>query len=122
LQQFDIEGARRYEPFAGNGEYAIRWWVRLREEELRSTAVGLLCLADVPPPAVAPMMEGPAPVSSVTWQHDFLTDDFSTEDGWYIVESVAETAADGWSAQRMGIWASNGRPVASGRQSVVVFG
>jgi acyl-CoA thioesterase len=121
LHQFDIRAAERYQPFTGQGSGVIRWRVRLREESLRSDPIGLLCLADVPPPAVAPLMPGPAPVSSVTWQHDFLSDDLTTDEGWYHVESRAEAAGDGWSAQAMGIWSSDGRPIASGRQSVVVF-
>lgn len=119
--QFQSRIARGGLPFSGTGEAQSFWWARHRDEAARGTAIGLLCLADLTPPAIAPTMAGLAPVSSVTWQFDVLTDDLSTEEGWYLLMTSAEAASDGWSGQAMAVWSSDGRPVGAGRQSVAVF-
>nr|WP_305888921.1 thioesterase family protein [Parvularcula maris] len=121
LSQFDIHIARGGVPFSGRGEHRSFWWVRHRDEEARAGILPLIALADIQPPAIAPVIEGPAPVSSVTWQVDLLSDDPQTEDGWYLVETSAEWAGGGWSSQKMTVWDRSLRPVASHRQSVVVF-
>jgi acyl-CoA thioesterase len=122
LSQFEVHIVRGGVPFTGRGDHRSFWWVRHRDENAREGLLPLLALADVTPPAISPKIDNIVPVSSVTWQVDFLTDDPSSADGWYLVETSAESAGDGWSAQRMAIWAKDGRPVAAHRQSVVVFG
>jgi acyl-CoA thioesterase len=121
LSNFDVRVGGGGMPFMGKGPGRMDWWVRHRDPEAWGTETGLLALSDVTPPAIAPLVSGPAPVSSVTWQHDFLTDDLSTEEGWYLLSTVAEAGASGWSGQTMGVWASDGRPICAGRQTVVIF-
>jgi acyl-CoA thioesterase len=121
LSQFDIHIARGGLPFMGKGEPRCFWWARHRDEAARAGLLPLLAIGDIPPPAISPIIKGPAPVSSVTWQVDMLTDDVATEDGWYLIESSAEWAGEGWSSQRMGIWNRAGRPLVAHRQSVAVF-
>ena len=57
----------------------------------------------------------------MTWMADILSEDISTEEGWYLLESIPEHAADGYSAQSMTIWSSDGRCLVKGRQMVTVF-
>ena len=121
LAQFEIRVANGELPFMGTGGHTVYWWVRHRDPSAWGTEIGLLSIGDVLPPAIAPMITGPAPVSSVNWHHDVLTDDPSTEDGWYLLLTHAQASGDGWSGQDMAIWASDGRPIAAGRQSIVVF-
>lgn len=121
IGNFEMRVASGGAPFYGQGDPEMTWWVRHREEAVRTTEKGLLALGDVTPPAVAPLMKGPAPVSSVTWHIDMLTDDLSTEDGWYLVHTRADAGAHGWSGQDMAIWSSDGRPIMGARQSVLVF-
>lgn len=121
LHQFEVAPASGGMPFMGDGSSEMVWWGRHRDPEVHGTEVGLLCIGDLLPPAVAPMMKTFAPVSSVNWQVDTFGDDLSTEDGWYLIQTRAQWGGDGWSSQDMNIWASDGRPVAGARQTVVVF-
>jgi acyl-CoA thioesterase len=110
-------------PFTGaTGHGPMRFWTRFAEPEDRAGGVAaLLCLADALPPAITTHLKTFAPLSSMTWMIDVLTEDLSTADGWYLLESTPEHASDGYSAQSMSIWSSDGRGLARGRQMVTVF-
>lgn len=95
-------------------------WVRHKDLQA-NTLVGLIGIADMPPPAVLPMFKEFAPVSSMTWMMNFLTDDYSSEDGWWLMRTAGEHARDGYSSQDMQVWNKNGDLVVTGRQSVAVF-
>ena len=121
LRNFEIKAASGGLPFIPSGHHFMTWWVRHLDPRHQNSEKGILSLGDVTPPAVAPLMPGFAPVSSVTWHVDMLTDDLSTEDSWYLLHTSADAGADGWSGQDMAIWASDGRPIMGARQSVLVF-
>ncbi|MEM9840428.1 MAG: thioesterase family protein [Pseudomonadota bacterium] len=121
LQNFDLYSAVGGLPFAGNGGHAMAWWGRHKDESARATSIGLLALGDLPPPAAAASMTTFAPVSSVNWHVDLLTEDLSSDDGWFLIYTEAEAAGDGWSGQKMGMWTRDGRAIMSMRQAVVVF-
>ncbi|MGJ3232792.1 MAG: thioesterase family protein [Oceanicaulis sp.] len=108
-------------PFMGAGEPYELSWVRHRDATSRAHPLGLLCLADALPPAVSPTLTGFAPLSSMTWMIDCLTDDPQTEDGWWLLEARADHAGGGHSTQDMTIWNTAGACVAKGRQMVTVF-
>lgn len=95
-------------------------WVRHRDPDAMSTPA-LLALADMPPPAIMPMFPTFARISSMTWGLNFLTDHPQTDDGWWLLESRAENAAEGYSSQDMVVWNRAGAPVIAGRQSVAIF-
>ncbi|MEM1379113.1 MAG: thioesterase family protein [Pseudomonadota bacterium] len=121
LRNFDLAVAAGNIPYTGSDEAVVTWWGRHHDPAARSTAIGLLALGDLLPPAASPRMSTFAPVSSVNWHVDFLSDDLSSQDGWFLMDSRAESAGDGWSAQQMAMWSHDGRPVMAGRQSIVVF-
>lgn len=109
-------------PFTGaSGHSPLRFWTRFGEPSAWGGINALLCLADALPPAITTHLTAFAPLSSMTWMIDFLTEDVSTDDGWYLLESTPEHAADGYSAQSMAIWSTDGRCLARGRQMVTVF-
>ncbi|MEO1041900.1 MAG: thioesterase family protein [Pseudomonadota bacterium] len=122
LSNFDIRPAGGDQPFSGTDETTILWWGRLRERVATETQLRVLALGDLTPPGTLPMMTTLAPVSSVNWHFDLLSDDMATEDGWYLLSTRAQSAGGGWSAQDMAMWASDGRPIAAGRQLVAIFG
>lgn len=107
-------------PVSGSNKHAIKLWIRHRDTSAEGL-VALLGLADMPPPAVLAMFESFAPVSSMNWSLNFLAEDFATEDRWFLLESRAENARDGYSSQDMRIWNSEGRLVVTARQSVAIF-
>lgn len=121
LQQFDARVAFGGRPADGTGNGDIAYWFRLRDPSGIPPAVRLLALADTPPPAVMPMFTAFAPISTATWQVEVLDTEASGE-GWHIIRSTAETGANGYTSQTMGMWDEKGRPVLAGRQMVALFG
>lgn len=111
-------GARPFEPDK-DPEYLI--WFRHRDEKSRSGLVPLIALADAPPPAAMVMFPKPAPISTMTWSMDVLSDNPQTRDGWWLVESKTETAHQGYSTQSMMVWNTDGQPVIAHRQNVAIF-
>lgn len=108
-------------PFTGGGVPLVRAWVRHRDSASRDHPLSLVCLADALPPAVAGVMGGIAPMSSMTWTLDFLDDEPATDDGWWLLESRADFIRGGHSTQDMTIWNTDGNCVAKGRQMITVF-
>ena len=107
-------------PFTGSRDCNMYFWARHRDEKATSIPA-LLALADMPPPAVMPMFTERAPISTMTWALNFLTDHPSTEDGWWLLQTRAENASEGYSSQDMFVWNAFGAPVIAGRQSVAIF-
>lgn len=120
--------------FAGNFDYRhalpertepvpdLLFWVRLRARDQLDTVSELLLLADALPPAAMPLMTVRAPISSMTWLINLLSPAPATRDGWWLLRSTAQYVAGGFSSQSMAIWNRNGEPVATGMQSVALFG
>ena len=119
-RNFDVRLAKGGVPMTSSAEHDHFLWVRHRDSKATSIAA-LLALADMPPPAMMPMFPTFARISSMTWGLNFLTDHPSTDDGWWLLESRAENAAEGYSSQDMFVWSRKGEPVIAGRQSVAIF-
>jgi acyl-CoA thioesterase len=100
----------------------VCWWVRLKEADDLDPMAAMLLIADALPPGAMPMMDARVPVSSMTWQCNLLTAAPVTQDGWWLLRSVADYARDGCSSQQMHIWNADGVPVMSGMQAVALFG
>lgn len=121
VQNFELIPAGGSAPMSGSTQPEVLWWARHKDPEARAGELGLLCLGDILPPAALTMLEAPAPVSSMTWMIDLLSDDLHTEDGWYLLSSNADQVGGGFSSQDMSIWNSSGRLIAKGRQTVTLF-
>ena len=119
-RNFDVRLAKGGLPMSASKHHDHFLWVRHKDPSLRST-VALLALADMPPPAVTPMFAEFAPISSMTWALNFLTDHPDTHEGWWLLESKAENASEGYSSQDMFLWSRSGELVVAGRQSVAIF-
>lgn len=114
-------GAR---PISGSTQHELFIWARHKDKKARDINA-LIGIADMTPPATLSMFTEPAPVSSMTWMVNFLSDNSSqsleTEQGWWLLRSSAEHAKDGYSSQDMQIWNSKGELIITGRQNVAVF-
>ena len=122
VQHFDGLLAAGAMPFSRAGAPMLTLWLRHKDAQARSSAIALLALADAPPPAGIVLFEKSAPISTMTWQADVLSDDITTEDGWWLVRTAAETLQNGYSGQAMTIWNAAGKPVIAARQTIAVFG
>lgn len=121
VQHFDGRLAAGHLPFSRAGDPTLTLWLRHRDPSLRESAVSLLALADAPPPAAIVLFEKFSTISTMTWMVDVLTDDLSTESGWWLLRTSAETCAAGYSGQAMTLWNAAGRPILAARQTVAVF-
>ncbi|WP_165793480.1 acyl-CoA thioesterase [Hyphococcus luteus] len=119
-RHFDARLAKGGRPATGSKAHDHFIWVRHKDEGADGV-VALLALADMPPPALMPMFTEFAPISSMTWMVNMLTDAPATRDGWWLMESRAEQAGDGYSSQDMLVWNRDGELVIAGRQSVAIF-
>lgn len=97
-------------------------WVRLEQRVGLDPMVELIAIGDAMPPAAMPLFKTPAPISTMTWLINLLTPTPQTRDGWWLVRATATYAENGCSSQSMGIWNSDGDPIATGMQSVALFG
>ena len=117
---FDARLAQGARPVSGSKSHDLFVWVR-HEDRSAEDMVALLALADMPPPAVLPMFTEFAPISSMTWMVNIVSENLATRDGWWLLESRAENASQGYSSQDMLVWNRDGDLVIAGRQSVAIF-
>ena len=120
-QHFDVHLAEGQPPVSAAPDPMIGLWLRHRDEATQASPTSILAMADAPPPAVMSLFEAPAPISSMTWMAEFLTEDYASDGGWYFARHVAQTATDGYSSQSMRLWSRSGRPVLIGRQTIAIF-
>ena len=100
----------------------VVWWLRLKDSEGLDPMVALLLTADALPPGVMPMLDGWVPVSSMTWIVNLLTPLPVSRDGWWLLRAAGNYAEKGCSSQDMAIWDADGNAVATGMQSIAIFG
>jgi acyl-CoA hydrolase len=119
IQHLDIAYAGPHLPFTGQTEPGVACWCRFREPA--TGAAGLVALADAPPPAVLPMLQKPAPASTVRWSVTLLGEprDAHAGDFWY--RSTCIHAADGYATIEGHLYTADGLPVAWMEQLVAVF-
>ncbi len=110
-------GARLFEPNE-RPEFAI--WTRFRDADEGDEVAALLAVADALPCASMVSFPKPAAVSTMTWSLD-LHQPLAQGEGWYLVWSSSESAAEGYSLQNMRVYTQAGEPLASGRQVVAIF-
>jgi len=116
---FESRLARGGRPMSSSKHSEHLIWVRHRDPNAKGLPA-LLAVADMPPPAIMPMFSAPAPISSMTWLVNVVDSSPST-DGWWLLLTRAEHAADGYSSQDMFVWNSDGNLAATGRQSIAIF-
>lgn len=109
-------------PRSANRQPELTWWVRIRDGEGLDPMVALLLLGDALPPGVMPLLDSWSPISSMTWQVNLLTPLPQTRDGWYMLRSAGNYAEKGCSSQDMAIWNADGVAIATGMQSIAIFG
>ena len=96
-------------------------WARMKDSTCwQDGLLPLVVLADTPPAAFG-ALSGIKALSSMNWNINFLTDDFSTEDGWWLFRSATRFIRDGYSSQLIQAWNSDGRRVMDSMQHIAIF-
>ena len=119
-QNFDCLLAQGDPPMSGSEKTEFYLWARHKDKQANDL-VAVLSIADMPPPAVLPMFEEFAPISTMTWMLNFLVETPQTKDGWWLMNSAADHAHNGYSSQDMNVWNSSGDLVITGRQNIALF-
>lgn len=121
-RHFDFRWAQGAMPFTGSERGELGGWIRLKETTRPASAAHLLLLLDSWPPAILPMLKGPAPASSMTWVVDFVAHDLEQNAGdWWSYSASTDVAREGYGHTQARMWDNQGRLVTLSRQSVVVF-
>ena len=120
-QNFNMLLAAGNPPMSGTRNPDMTLWMRHKDTATPDNAVALLALADAPPPAAMALFTAPGRISSMTWMAEFLTDNITTTDRWFLARHIADTVADGYSSQSMTLWNRDGTPIMIGRQTIAVF-
>lgn len=121
VKNFDGRLAAGSFPFSKAPEPSMTLWLRHRDEKVVPSIVPLVALTDAPPPASMVLFETFGRISTMTWSIDMLTDHIETEDGWWLVRTSAENAADGYSSQSITVWNSARKPIMVCRQNIAIF-
>ena len=119
-RQFDAHFAGGAYPVSGTDTPELLLWLRHRDQAAPDDAASIIALGDVPPSAAMTMFTTPAPISTITWSVDVLTDKF-VGTGWHLAQVAAESVGHGYSSQRMTLWDASGTPILASRQTVAVF-
>ncbi|HUO93870.1 MAG TPA: thioesterase family protein [Rhizomicrobium sp.] len=119
-RQFDARLAAGARPVSGDANPEVLLWLRHRDSAAPDDIRSILALADVPPPGAMAMFAKPAPVSTMTWAADILTDCFHGN-GWHLMQVQTESVGDGYSSQRMTLWSSAGEPAVAARQTAAIY-
>lgn len=122
FNRFETQLIKGHRPMIGAQDGYIRVWSRHIDPASRDGICSLLTIGDVLPPAAAPLMKQPGPISSISWIFTVLTDEPRTEDGWWHIETKLTAAGGGYSSQVMRIWNTDGDLIAEGMQCVAIFG
>jgi acyl-CoA thioesterase len=126
FQNFDMRIAGSALPFSGAKDPDFLTWMRFRSEaDIAASiapAVALVAMGDAPPSSGVLLFKTPAPISTITWSLDMLSEAPATKDGFWLVRRRLDFARDGYSTETITVWNSEREPVMVARQNVALFG
>ena len=110
-------------PYSGSKDAVISGWMRFDQRPKVFSDSAILALIDAWPPAVMPMLNQPAPTSSITWNVEFIQprDELAADDYLYYHCDVVQ-ADLGYAHTEAKIYHPNGQLLALSRQLVGVYG
>jgi acyl-CoA thioesterase len=117
---FEARTAGGARPVSGAAKPEYLAWLRHRDRLAPDDITSLIALADAMPPAALAMFAKFAPISTITWFIEILSDRISGA-GWHLMQVEAETIGDGYSSQRTLLWDTTGAPVLIARQNIAIF-
>jgi hypothetical protein len=118
---FEARIAGGAQPISGAAKPECLAWLRHRDQSAPDDVTSLMVLGDAMPPAAMTMFAKFAPISTITWFVDILSDRIAGAK-WHLMHVEADTLADGYSSQRMAVWDAGGAPVLVARQNIAIFG
>ena len=109
-------------PFSGKESREIGGWIRFRESTDCLSEEWLVALADAWPTPVLGTLSAPAPVSTITWELEFvnLKKVVCSNNDWWSYHCAADSAENGYVQERGAIWDTDGQLTAYSRQAVSI--
>lgn len=121
-QNIDFRWGHGDFPFTGSKLPELGGWMRLKESRGDVDLLDLFMLVDAWPPAILPIVNGPAPGSSMCWTLEpVYLPKGKTANSWWQYRATTDYAVDGYGNTQARIWDDEGNLVAISRQTVVVF-
>jgi acyl-coenzyme A thioesterase PaaI-like protein len=122
LQHFGLRWGEGTRPFTGTPLNRSKAYIR-HEDRAALTESAVVALIDVIPSPLLQMMTRIAPASSLMWNLEFISHDYSfPPDAWWRIDTEVNSAGDGYSSQSSVVSNPAGVPMAFSRQLVAVFG
>lgn len=122
VQYFDLRITDGSLPVSGTKQSRLAGWMRFRDPTKPLDDSAMLCLIDAWPPAVMPMLDKPAPTSSITWNLEFIQPRESLQADDYLYYECDVIQADfGYAHTEAKIFHPNGQLLALSRQLVGVY-
>jgi len=121
-QHFEVRWLVGRPPYTGDARTDNVLEVGMRDAG-PATEGHVLALADFIPPIALSHLKGPAFGSTLTWMIEMLGGRFEGQslERWRV-DATMVAAGEGYTSQTVMLWGPNGEPVATSRQSMVVFG
>jgi acyl-CoA thioesterase len=109
-------------PFSGSMETVLRGFIRYQQTEPKITEGHIMGLVDAWPPTTLPMLDKPAPASSLSWTIEFVHPQpelDATEFCHYEAKIVQ--ASSGYGHTKAKVWNHSGELIAISQQTVTHF-
>jgi acyl-CoA thioesterase II len=109
-------------PFTGRKKSHIHGWMRFKQPPAKITDAHIIALIDAWPPTVLQMLKWPAPLSTMSWNIEFIHphSPISPTD-WLAYQAKTRQAASGYAHTEANIWDQQGELIAVSRQAVTIF-
>lgn len=122
IQHLDLRFTSQSLPFSGAEQGIITGYMSFKEPFAEFNDASIVALIDAWPPAIFPMLKGPAPGSSVTWNMEFIQPraELQQDDSLYY-ECEVKQADLGYAHTEAQIFHPNGELIALSRQLVAVY-
>lgn len=122
LHYLDLRWAEGAQAFSGAESASFGAYTRFQNQQGEFTLAHLVALADGFPPAPAVLIDGIAPMSSLTWTLELLHEPQGiTLDDFWQYEVHTDYAAEGYGHTEARMWDKNGMLTLISRQTVTVF-
>ena len=108
--------------FSGAAEPDFGGWMRFASPPRALGDRELVTLADAWPPSIAPLLDGPVPLSTVAWTFEPVGEGSASPDAFWQYDVRTLAAGGGYAHTSARIWDSFGTLRALSRQTVAVFG
>ena len=122
FRHFELAIEQGQIPFSWSKHSHYHGWMRFKQPPATFTPTHLVTMIDCWPPAIIQQLKLPAPVSTVSWDIEFVQPlEVTEENPWFGYQVDTKLAVDGYAHTEATIWDDKQRVVALSRQTIAVF-